>query len=42
MDESSVEAEEQSLAGGDGGDGDVENTVAFGLVQEALKFNKVS
>lgn len=40
MDESSVEAEEQSLTGGEGGD--VENTVAYGLVQEALKFNKVS
>lgn len=37
-----MEPDEQSLTGGDGDGGDVENTVAFGLVQEALKFNKVS
>lgn len=38
MDESSVEADDQSMIGENG---DIENTVAFGLVQEALKFNKV-
>lgn len=38
MDEVSLEPEEHSLVGETG---EVENTVAFGLVQEALKFNKV-
>ncbi len=38
MDELSLEPEDNSLTGEDG---EVENTVAYGLVQEALKFNKV-
>jgi hypothetical protein len=39
MDEASLEPEENSLVGEIG---EVENTVAFGLVQEALKFNKIN